>query len=656
MIEIFGQKGTSEYQVATRIRDAFIEHWKGLDVSPESEEWVKISAGAKLSGYKVSDIDVVIVGYLKPGRRFVPKMLLRDTEGAAIGKKPIEVTNFVIAVEVKDHDARSIETLENEVRVFYKRNGKEGWKSATDQNINQAHALKLYCSDRINVKPFVYRCLVMNGVDTIKLSGVLPRSFDAPQLLTSCLSIYPVRSAAGRYWMSSLEQSSVQKLKDLSLFKVMKPSNLDRRKMDAIVGNSPISEKLFGMLGNNLSLVRGHGGTGKTILLLQTALRAFEERGARTLILTYNVALASDIRRSLSLLGVPSDPEEGGIKVATVMGHTYEWLKAFGIIVDGGGFDTDKYQAYCESAIELLEGEAITAKDLQALKMQSPDSFDFDNVFIDEAQDWPQYESDLLLRLYQNNSIVVADGIDQIVRGQRTVWKPIKSEGALQTINLDTSLRMKSNLTTFCTAIAAEANLNWKIKQNPHAGGGKVNIISADNQTVVKEFSESLDSALEKGNSEIDSLVCIPNSDIRISGNITGSLIGTALEEIGLQVWNGTDPKVRKNYPDSVHQCRVVHYESCRGLEGWVTLLHKADDYWSGCYHYRYEQGLSESDKAALVSLEEIASRYAWQRLMIALTRPVDTLIISLADIESPFSKTLIRLSKRFQDIVNLEF
>ena len=66
-------------------------------------------------------------------------------------------------------------------------------------------------------------------------------------------------------------------------------------------------------------VLRGRGGTGKTVILLQLAFRAFEETNARSLILTYNQALVADMRRIMALLGLPSNEADGGIRIDSAM-------------------------------------------------------------------------------------------------------------------------------------------------------------------------------------------------------------------------------------------------------------------------------------------------------------------------------------------------
>lgn len=75
MIVVTGIEGTSEHQTAFAIQSSLAKLWPGSEISPAGDELIQIAAGAKISGYKVSDIDVLIAARLRPGRAFVPRLL-----------------------------------------------------------------------------------------------------------------------------------------------------------------------------------------------------------------------------------------------------------------------------------------------------------------------------------------------------------------------------------------------------------------------------------------------------------------------------------------------------------------------------------------------------------------------------------------------------
>ena len=52
--------------------------------------------------------------------------------------------------------------------------------------------------------------------------------------------------------------------------------------------------------------------------------------------------------------------------------------------------------------------------------------------------------------------------------------------------------------------------------------------------------------------------------------------------------------------------------------------------------------------------LDEVARSYAWQRSLIPLTRPIDTLIISLSDVSSEYSLALLQAARNNPDFVEI--
>ena len=77
-----------------------------------------------------------------------------------------------------------------------------------------------------------------------------------------------------------------------------KPQGLTKQKFELLSQKNTDVEKLLTDAGNKLTIVTGRAGTGKTVQLLQLAfLLANEVYDNRCLILTYNNALVSDIKR-----------------------------------------------------------------------------------------------------------------------------------------------------------------------------------------------------------------------------------------------------------------------------------------------------------------------------------------------------------------------
>src|SRR5262249_42158597 len=158
------------------------------------------------------------------------------------------------------------------------------------------------------------------------------------------------------------------------------------------------------------------------MLLLQLAWRLYETLGRRALLLTYNRALAADIRRMLTLLGVPDDVGERHIQVQTVYAFFFALMKALGVVSEGEVDFLGRYEERKAEALALLRSGTLTEHDLAGLRTAHPQRFGWDYVFIDEGQDWPEDERDLLRFIYPPERFAIADGVDQLVRGGQCDW------------------------------------------------------------------------------------------------------------------------------------------------------------------------------------------------------------------------------------------
>ena len=73
MIEIIGPSNIPEYKAAEVIMESIEDLWPGIRTSPIEDDNIKLIAGAKLSGYQVQDIDIILIGHLNRPRYFITK-------------------------------------------------------------------------------------------------------------------------------------------------------------------------------------------------------------------------------------------------------------------------------------------------------------------------------------------------------------------------------------------------------------------------------------------------------------------------------------------------------------------------------------------------------------------------------------------------------
>jgi hypothetical protein len=652
MIEVVGTEGSSEYRAAIMVRDALESAWPGVTASPIEEDNIKIAVSVKLSGYKIQDIDVVLAGRLSRPRMVRPARVIRGHTGNRLNNRPLIVESFVVTIEVKDHDERSVRINDDQIQVRYSGLGKVEWKSATDQNVSQVHSLKAYFLDQ-HADVFVRRCLVFPSLLNITAPSAVACGFNGHQLISAIASPSPVLERNGQGFLSAGNSQAIDKVLGSPLFRRMVPTRLDRERIDRIAAKSPAVDELLATIGSGTIFLRGYGGTGKTVLLLQTAWKQFKADGKRTLILTYNLALAADMRRLMALMTIPSSSEEGGIQIGTVMSFLYKWFAKLHLLEEEE-LDYSKYPALCDAAAEMINSGVVTAKDIENIVAEEPEKFDFDQVFVDEGQDWPQGETALLKALYSPLRLCVADGIDQFTRGQRADWRARVPRNEQKTHSLTTCLRLKRNLSLFVAGIARATGMGWEAEANPVAGGGRLIILCKPYETV-REFHDQLVRDLrEEGNAPVDMLFCVPPGRGNREHSKTHSTISAVLSSWGQETWDGVDPSSRLDFARSSEQARIVQYASCRGLEGWSVVLDGFDDFLEHTAERKRIEGLTKDEIEGFVDLETAAIREAWRWGMIALTRPIDTLVIQLSNPKSTFAKQILDVVQSFGDFIEV--
>ncbi|WP_393925651.1 hypothetical protein [Yoonia sp. R2-816] len=276
------------------------------------------------------------------------------------------------------------------------------------------------------------------------------------------------------------------------LLQTLEPTPLDRRRMDRIA-KSALPDAWLDDLTKKQVVVRGRGGVGKTVILLQMAYRAYDNKQMRSLMLTYNKALVADMRRTMALLGVPRQIEKGGISIDTVHAFIGRLMYELGVIENYDGF-LENYETHKETLLAYIRSGAVSSEDLAGVVEANTDAFLWDAVFVDEGQDWPSNEIDILRAVYSAERIVVADGVDQYVRASVADWTAGLASEKLQSRRLRRCLRMKANLAHFVSDFAGALGLqNWDLEPSSDANGGRVIIVEGDLSTktaLVERVSE----------------------------------------------------------------------------------------------------------------------------------------------------------------------
>jgi hypothetical protein len=640
MIE--GHPEGPEFSAATVLRDLFLTAWPWLESDRDNR--VVLVAGVQCHGQVPRDIDIVMLAAL-PRRpqfqaQFNPDLTVAENAPTAV----VRAESLCVAIEVKDHDPRFIRLRGTDVEVEYvRRGGGIEWKSATYQSERQKYSLKNYLDRHVGRSPWVGNLIWLRNILRSDVprgaNNILPAKFTLNGLLNLVAENTRLTRDGDEFVLAATrlgDHLPIQSAVDFLTVRI-EPTALDRRRMDRIVKSS-VKQCWVDETDNRQLVLRGRGGTGKTILLLQLAWRMHNERGRRTLFLTYNQALLADLRRLITLLGITDDLATPRFQVRTVHSFFQSLLLELGVVTQDEN-SLSRYEELKERALQYFDAGVVGQDDIEEIRSKDPESFDWDKIFVDEGQDWPRNEMMLLRRLYGTSKLVIADGIDQLIRQERNCdWLEGLQPDDHEVVHLRTGLRMKRNLASFANAIASALGLSgWEVEPLEEATGGKVIIVEGDYFRVSGLHARLKAEAANLGNQPVDMLACVPPSMVLSHGERRTLSIAPHFAGIEQEIWDGTDAGIRSNsYPLSVRQLRVVQYDSCRGLEGWSCLHFDLDVFFEHKQRL-WVQHADDMDRAVWDD-PSLPRRFAARWLMIPLTRAVDTLVITLGQPNSYLS------------------
>ncbi len=291
---------------------------------------------------------------------------------------------------------------------------------------------------------------------------------------------------------------------------------------------------------------------------------------------------------------------------------------------------------------------------LRDVERNDAQKFTWNYIFIDEAQDWPNDERDLLRCFYPPECFVIADGVDQFIRQDgATDWTAGLEAGQSLRVPLIKSLRMKAGLSRFVNSFAREIRLpNWEVQESPEAAGGRVIIVEGDYFADLGLHRQLMADAVAAKNEPVDLLTCVPPSLVTTGQDgEPASVLAPRFLALGHNIWDGVSEQVRGGYPQYVNQLRIVQYDSCRGLEGWTVINFGFDDFFE---YKRSVYSLARSSETANGPVDPAAdaARFAARWLMIPLTRAIDTLVLQISARPSPIRDALHAVATSLPDLV----
>lgn len=562
------------------------------------------------------DIDLLLIGFLR-----------NYTLDEVLGNTCISFKSFFTTIEVKSHKPEGLHPEGTHVRVDYPDmpNGED----VTQQSEDQKESVRKFLNGPMSgmAKPFVTNLIWLRGTTKddfdshvgLKNSNVLCSDSTAVDFFEAIARQNRLRDYGYvNAFAKDLTTKDIEWVADIFCAKRNGVDTMSLRRMALLNKGEDVLEK-FDFENKPLIVLSGHAGTGKTLMLLKAA-NNLVRRGHKCLFLTYNTALISDLKHTIDFLDSNSRLEMKSMHsfLIGVLAKTGIWKNTYTIESD-----------FSQSLSSFL----LKKEHLQI-------HFDYEFVFVDEAQDWRQNEAEVLKYLCGINSshIVIADGVDQFMyTSEHTDW----GESTLP--KLKTCLRQRSNLVTFAKLFASKLGIYWDVQSSRKLPGGRVLVSYGYDPELHKLLFTD---AKNHGCTAYDIMLLAPRS---LVNNGKFALIET-YRNFGINVFDGID----KNNRDKLYgtqnslneECRVYTYESCRGLEAWTTICLRFDQLFS--------LDLDHVHPHSYIDIKyEPARKYMlglWT--LISLTRAVDTLVLCVT--EGSFVDKIIKdISKEAPDFVS---
>src|SRR5579883_1143666 len=549
MLEVVSLSPENELPIGVHLRELIAAEWRDL-AGTASDDYVRIFAGAHLS----VEIDLIVEIHLARPRP-VASVTMRDGTCA----HNAWVRCGILAIEVKQQSRERFEMAGSEIFPIYGRepSKRSVAKQVSDATIAVQDFMRRYSDERV----YVHGLGWLTDVPEHDLLAAPHYIVGRETSWSSLLQAAATRSSALFADPPPPYRAAVAALGS-ALTNRRRLAPRDRAAVDRLT-NATIADGKFDAIREALGVrqvrLAGRAGSGKSTTIALIAEYIARTRQERLLVLTYHHALCHEIERLVRSIVNDDAMVDRCVRVATLVDFLADACAELGGAVPcvDGHIDyarvDDAFRAFLAAEpIEERRSEAVVLEQIE------PERFGFDFVCVDEAQDCLDSERDFLRVLYPPERIVLADGLDQLVRRHTPCdWTTGLRPNARLHVDLAQSLRMSRNLAEFATQAArAMGSSGWRVSPHPDLSGGRIIVQTHGyDETLLRELLTSLDdSALPRK----DLLVCVPPSDVTTDGVRRSARTGVALERLGVRVWDGCDEAVRRGEFARLDQVRVV--------------------------------------------------------------------------------------------------
>lgn len=646
-----GNKESDEYQAAIKLKDII-----SSSMPKEAIGEIVLYASATFMGQEVKDVDIVMVGMLK---NYSVKIEF-NTKEQEYKHDFVEIENFCTTIEIKSHATEAIKRIGTD---FYVKYG-ENLHCVTEQSNLQRVAAFRFLKKTLSYSPFVTNVIWFTEASNSDIkqllnidgrqmpSNVIGANFNFKELVQLLVwQKMPISIKNKNIFNCFSENTSIDAVvRALKIFSVTKENmgELTRTRIEQITNKKVL--EIFSSNEEKMSIYRGRAGTGKTVGLIKSAIQIIENEQKRVLMLTYNKALVSDIRRLLALAELPDLFEESCISINTMQAYFYRLINR--LLYDGkldGEEFLNQYQKFISEIIDFIDLDKEAIKYIKELCTKDC-TLDWDYILIDEAQDWTNMEKELIMRLYKPENIIIADGGQQFVRDvEMCDWTLVKEK---KVTKLKQCLRQKSNLVKFINHILNEyGTIGGKIISSEKLYGGKI-IILEDKSKLYEIHRTEMENLKKAGNIAYDMLYLVPHTMVEKNVEEKHFKYAYEFEKNGIFIWDGTNEENRGTYGGDPDEIRLLQYDSARGLEAWTVFCLDFDQFLES--KQKLFNPNQNNNTLMLESTEERKNKYLLNWALIAITRAIDTLVVTINDPQSEIGKILEKIAQEYPDYVTL--
>jgi hypothetical protein len=592
---------------------------------PESEGDIYLLPSMTCPKAKNKDIDLVMwidsVGFeveTNAGTKDDPYPLRRK----------IIVKDVLVIFEIKSHNTYN--SMKIQQQKLYVKYGNE-WHNATEQSNGQKHALIDFLTEKTGSSPFVvnliwlFKAQSSNHQDNHSVENILWGFPNWKKLFEVVFRQNLPRERNGQIIYQSSFNDEI-KNDATSYFEVLRKNTavgigrISRKKVQEIIKKdiADSERNYLNSIGNKLTIIKGNPGTGKTIHLIHLANNLSKKRDMRCLILTFNKPLQQDIKRLLFHSGI-SQTED--IEILTWNAFTYRCLKEY------EDPTKDDYDCWTDRLHKLTKGFDDAKSAFETVQ-------EYDCVLIDEGQDWDQVRVDIVYQFFGAQNVVLSIGNNQIIENLDATlrngdqWTTSVKREQRQQYALETSHRNKKNIVDFLNGFSNNSSYDWSLIGNNQLVGGRTLITS--------DYSYSLHKELEKDLQENENSFY----DMMFLSGTTEQLdeIESIINSFGYKAFVALRPG-KRNQMFPLDEFRVISYQACRGLEGWTVVCHEWDTF---IEHTLKNVKSSNSDS--------VISNYTF----MAMTRAIDSLVITLRNPESEISIQIINTARQLGGVCDV--